>query len=101
MSEQTRNKIKEALRALGNSHAAIAESLKAKGIRAVSGPLRATTCPIAVFLKGELNGLEVSVGIGTACYEENGRAQHLRLSNPVYNFIYQFDHKHYPELEAP
>lgn len=82
------------LEALGTTADEVADTLRAKGVRAVRGRLQCTSCPIAVYMGGN-----TIVTPDESGWDPLGAA--VRADNPpaVSEFIRRYDAGDFPDLQ--
>lgn len=96
-SDTLRSELTAALKALGDTPDAVADTLRALGITGVRRSHR--TCPVARYLS-EVFGPDVSVGRDMSHVRVNGVIAETTTPQPVTQFISLFDNGRYPDLEA-
>lgn len=98
MSAVTGERVERALILLGETSAEVARTLREEGITGPPG--KARLCPVAQYLCREFNAHYVCVFLN-AYVQQSATSDDVecRTPEPVYEFIKDFDHGAYPELE--
>lgn len=78
--------VRTALDRLGGTSDAVADTLRAKGVRGVRNYY--ADCPVAVWLRGEFPGAPIEVGVG---YVFIDGAEVVMMPEPVRDFVHDFD----------
>lgn len=84
----------ETLDGLGSSASQVADTLRAQGI--TGRPGQTSSCPVANYLRRRF-------GDDVVVREDSIRVGATSVVTPstVYEFVWNFDHEFYPDLEAP